>query len=246
MEPAAYVEHAAYERTHWWFAGRRAVVRSLLEPVARDGFARALAVGCGYGAELDFLGTFAPAVGTEIESAPLRSAHAGGSRRVAKARAEDLPFAGESFGLVAMLDVLEHVAAADRALAEARRVLRPGGYLVLLVPALEWLWSDWDVRVHHRRRYTTRSLAGALQGANLRLCRLSYFNCALLPVVAAVRRLAPVRRLARPADGDEFALGSSPIANRVLGGVLRAEAWLVRRTSLPIGVSLVALARRDP
>ena len=246
MEPAAYAEHAAYERTHWWFAGRRAVVRSLLEPVASDGLARALAVGCGYGAELDFLATLAPVVGTEIEAAPLRSAHAAGSRRVAKARAESLPFAGRAFGLVAMLDVLEHVAAAHEALAEARRVLKPGGYLVLLVPALEWLWSDWDVRVHHQRRYTARSLAGVLTSAGFRVCRMTYFNCALLPLVAAVRRLAPVRRLARPADGDEFALGSSPFANGVLTGLLRTEAWLIRRVRLPVGVSLAALARRDP
>ncbi len=246
MEPAAYAEHAAYERTHWWFTGRRAVVRSLLEPVARDGLTRALAVGCGYGAELDFLGTIAPAVGTEIEAAPLRSAYGAGARRVAKARAEALPFAGEAFGLVAMLDVLEHVEATDLALAEARRVLRPGGYLVLLVPALEWLWSDWDVRVHHQRRYTAGSLAGALTDAGFRVCRMTYFNCTLLPLVAAVRRLAPVRRLARPADGDEFALGSSPLANGVLAGVLRTEAWLVRHVRIPVGVSLAALARRDP
>jgi SAM-dependent methyltransferase len=245
MEPAAYAEHEAYERTHWWFVGRRAVARSLLDRLAPPDPGRVLAVGCGYGAELDFLGAYAPAVGTEIEAAPLRSAHAGGARRVAMARAEALPFAAGSFGLVAMLDVLEHVAAADEALAEVWRVLKPGGHLLLLVPALEWLWSGWDVRVHHLRRYTARSLAAALGRGGFRLRRMTYFNTILLPAVAAVRRLAPVRRVARPTDGDEFALGSSPLANGILTRVLEAEAWVVRRASLPVGVSLAALARRD-
>lgn len=249
MEPAAYAEHAAHERAHWWFVGRRAVVRSLLAPVAPAGFARALAVGCGWGAELEFLGAYAPVIGTEIEAAPLRAARAGGgeagARAVAMARAEALPFAAGSFGLVAMLDVLEHVPAADRALAEARRVLKPGGYLVLLVPALEWLWSAWDVRIHHQRRYSARALAAALDRAGFHVGRMTYFNTALLPVVAAVRRLAPVRWAARPPDGDEFALGSSPPVNRILTAVLEVEAWLVRRLRLPVGVSLAALARRD-
>ncbi len=245
MEPVAYAEHAAYERTHWWFVGRRAVARSLLHQLAPGDLGRVLAVGCGYGAEMDFLGAYAPAVGVEIEAAPLRSAYAGGVRRVAMARAEALPFATGSFGLVAMLDVLEHVAAADQALAEARRVLKPGGHLLLLVPALEWLWSAWDVRVHHQRRYTARSLTAALDGGGFRLRRLTYFNTVLLPAVAAVRLLGPVGRAARPADGDEFALGSSPLVNRFLTGVLQAEAWVARRAGLPVGVSLAALARRD-
>ncbi len=243
MEPAAYAEHAAYERTHWWFRGRRAVVRSLLARLA-PAPGRVLAVGCGYGAELDFLGAWAPAVGTEIEPAPLRSAYAAGTRRVAKAGAEALPFRPASFGLVAMLDVLEHVAAEAPALDEARRVLLPGGHLLLAVPALEWLWSDWDVRVHHQRRYTARSLGAALDRAGFEVVRMTYFNTTLLPVVAAVRRLAPVRRLVRPADGGEFARGSSPLANALLAGVLAAEARLLRHADLPVGVSLAALGRR--
>jgi len=246
VEPAAYAEHAAHERGHWWFMGRRAVVRSLLHPLALPAPRRILAVGCGYGAELDFFGGWGPAVGTEIEPGPLRSAHADGARRVAMARAEALPFAPGSFGLVAMLDVLEHIAAEGRALAEARHVLAPGGHLVLAVPALRWLWSDWDVRVHHQRRYAARSLAAALRGAGFRVVRLTYFNTLLLPVVAAVRRVGLVRRLVRPADGGEFRRGSSPLANRILAGVLGAEARLLRRADLPVGVSLAALARRDP
>lgn len=242
MEPSAYAEHAAYERTHWWFTGRRALVRSLLGPAPVAGAERVLAVGCGFGAELDFLAAYGRDVGTEIERAPARSAHAGGTRRVAMARAEALPFAPATFGLVAMLDVLEHVAPEAEALAEARRVLAPGGRLLLLVPALPWLWSDWDVRVHHRRRYSAGTLNAALQGAGFRVCRTTYFNCALLPVVAAVRRLSAIRRAIRPRNGDEFALGSSALANRLLGAVLGVEARLARRIRLPIGVSLAALA----
>ena len=246
MEPAAYAEHETYERTHWWFVGRRAVVRSLLIPAASPRPERVLSIGCGYGAELDFLDGYAPTVGTEIEPAPLRSARAAGKHQVAMARAEALPFAAESFDLVAMLDVLEHIAAADRALAEARRVLSPGGHLVLTVPALKWLWSAWDVRVHHQRRYTRRSLTAALDAAGFRLREMTYFNSLLLPVVAAVRLLSPARRVARPTDGNEFALGTSPWANRMLAGVLAAEAWFIRRANLPVGVSLAALARREP
>jgi SAM-dependent methyltransferase len=245
VDPAAYAEHGAYEGSHWWFVGRRAILASLLRPLATSARGRVLAVGCGFGSELGFLASQGRVVGTEIEWEPLRSARAG-AHQVAMARAEALPFAAECFDLIAMFDVLEHVAAADRALAEVRRVVRPGGHLVLTVPALQWLWSDWDIRVHHQRRYSARSLAAALAGAGFRLRRMTYFNFLLLPLVAVVRLFAPARRLARPADGNEFALGSSPWANRLLTGVLKAEARFVRRANLPVGVSLAALACREP
>ena len=245
MEPAAYAELEAYERWHWWFVGRRAVMRSLLNPLGARGRERVLAIGCGYGAEMDFLAAYGPTIGTELERAPLRSSHDGGKRSVAMATAEALPFTEQSFDLVCMLDVLEHVAGERQALAETYRVLRPGGHLLLTVPALPWLWSEWDVRVHHRRRYTRRSLVSVMDRAGFRLCRVTFFNSALLPVVAAVRLIKPLGRIVRAADGNEFALGSRPLVNRVLTGALKLEALWIGRASLPIGVSLAALARRE-
>jgi SAM-dependent methyltransferase len=245
VEPAAYAEHEAYERWHWWFAGRRAVMRSLLDPLDARGRWRVLAIGCGYGAEMDYLATYGRTIGTEVEGAPLRSSHSGGKRSVAMAMGEALPFTAQSFDLVGMLDVLEHIAGDCQALEEAHRVLNPGGYLLLTVPALPWLWSEWDVRAHHRRRYTRRSLTSVLDRAGFRLCRVTFFNSALLPVVAAVRLIKSLGWVVRPADGDEFALGSWPLVNRLLTHALKLEALWIRRASLPVGVSLAALARRE-
>jgi SAM-dependent methyltransferase len=246
VEPGAYAEHEAYERWHWWFAGRRAVMRSLLDVLDTRGWQRTLAVGCGYGAEMDFLSGYGPATGTELERSPARSSHAGGRRRVTMAAGEALPFDASSFDLVGMLDVLEHVAGEREALAEAHRVLKPGGHLLLTVPALPWLWSDWDRRVHHLRRYTHRSLSAAVATAGFRLRRMTFFNCALLPVVAAVRLVKPLGRMVLPSDGGEFASGSSPLVNWALTKVLELEALWIRGAGLPVGVSLAALARREP
>jgi SAM-dependent methyltransferase len=152
-----------------------------------------------------------------------------------------LPFADGAFDLVTALDVIEHIDDDVAALGELRRVLRPGGRLLVAVPAFTFLWGRQDEVSHHRRRYTRATLARALAQAGFAVVRESYFNTLLFPPIAAVR--LGRRLLRRPGRRQsDFELGPARL-NGLLGAVFGAEAALVARTDLPFGVSLLALAR---
>jgi SAM-dependent methyltransferase len=140
--------------------------------------------------------------------------------------------------------VIEHVDDDAAALAEAARLVRPGGFVLATVPALPSLWGGQDDVSHHKRRYTARSLADAFERAGLPLAWSSYFNTALFPAIAAVRwsrRL--VGRGAQEAVSD-FESARPGALNELLERIFAAERHAVGRVRLPAGVSLIAVARR--
>jgi SAM-dependent methyltransferase len=232
----------AIESWHFWFAGRRALVARLLRRyAARDGLA--LDLGCGTGGALDALrAREGPVLGLDLRPEGLADTRA---RRpeawLLQADAVRLPLRDASVDVLTALDVLEHVD--DRAaLAEVRRVLRPGGVLLLTVPALPWLWSFRDRDAGHLRRYRRRELAARLHGAGLRVLWLNHYQALLLPLVALTRLLgrdSPAWR-----DRED---APRPLVNRVLSGLSRLEARLSPHVSWPAGSSLVAVcARTEP
>ena len=182
-----------------------------------------------------------------LEPEPTAAAHARRQcpqARVAVGRVpEDVP-SSATFDLVTAFDVIEHIDDDVAALRALRAATRPGGTVVVTVPALCVLWSEHDVVNRHRRRYTKRQLRSALAAADLGVEHLSYFNTLLFPAVLLVRlvgRLLPRRR--PPRSDLELEVPGSTI-NRVLTRVFGAEATVVATVGLPIGVSLVAVARR--
>lgn len=246
MERSTYEIEADVERHHWWFQGRRRILTRLLAsldpPLPRD--ARALDVGCGTGANGPVLLAHSRfAVGMDWSAIPLglEGTHQRGHTARIRGDATKLPFPDESFDLVVALDVLEHLDDDASAARELRRVLRPGGVVVIFVPALQWLWGLQDDVSHHRRRYHREQLRDVIAGAGLRVQRLTFFNSFLFPLVFAGRmlmRLRPPRTLK-----SENEIGGAA-TNAVLGAVFGAEAPLLDRVDLPIGVSLACLARR--
>jgi len=134
--------------------------------------------------------------------------------------------------------VLEHVADEAGALRACRRLLAPGGRLVVTVPAYAWLWSRHDELLGHRRRYTAGSLRAVVEAAGFAVDRVTYFNTLLAPPIMATRIVrAALRRsrhdLERPA----------PLVNRLLARAFGAEATLLRFASLPFGISILLIAR---
>jgi SAM-dependent methyltransferase len=246
VRAATYQIEAEVERRHWWFRGRRRILArflSHLEP-ALPANARVLDVGCGTGANGPVLaegGRFA--VGLDASPIPLGLAGTAERGHAARLRGDAgaLPFADASFDLVAALDVLEHLDDHVAAVRELRRVLLPGGALVIFVPALRLLWGVQDEVSHHRRRYGRAELRALLAGAELQIERLTFFNTLLFPPILAARL---AMRLRPPADlKSENELGG-PLANAVLERVFSLEAPLLARTDLPIGVSLACVARK--
>ncbi len=237
MRPEAYRIERQVTAEHWWFHGRRVILERLLDGLGLPPGARILDAGCGTGANTPVLSRYGAVIGVDLAPAALA-----GERDHApiRARFHHLPFSDRAFDLVAALDVLEHLDDDVAAAAELRRVLAPAGRAVIFVPALSLLWGLQDEISEHRRRYTARTLRRTLERAGFHLERLSYFNTALFPAVLA-GRLAMRTGLWRPDVTSENEL-TSPTINRVLGRLFAAEAPIVSRLDLPVGVSLLALA----
>jgi SAM-dependent methyltransferase len=241
MRPAAHEAEAELERHHWWFRGRRRLLGRLLERLDLPARARVLDVGCGTGANAGVLASGGRLVaGVDVAALPLALGRTDTHTARLRADGRALPFADQVFDLVCALDVLEHLDDDAAAVRELRRVLRPGGVLVVFVPALRLLWGMQDEVSQHRRRYGRAQLRALVSGAGLRIERLTFFNTLLLPPILAARvvmRVFPPRALRSEND-----LGG-PIASRVAGLIFSAESAFVCRADLPIGVSLACVAR---
>ena len=231
---------------HWWYRGRRRVIRAELDLLGLAGDQRLLDAGCGSGRTMVELARYGVVSGLELDPGAAEIARRRGVGEVQEGRLEALPWPEGAFALITCLDVVEHTAEDRVALAELRRVCEPGGRLLLTVPAYPALWSSHDLANHHYRRYSRAALRGALAGAGWVLERLSSFNSLLLAPAAAIR-LAERRRpvaatVANPSTNLD--LGSAWL-NTALEWPLAAEArWLRRGGTLPFGLSLIAVARR--
>lgn len=246
MERTEYETMAAVELRHWWYGGMRAVNAALLDSAYRGrSDLRILDAGCGTGGDALFLRRYGQVLGLDFAAEALRL----GAERLpgvlARGSVMGLPYADSSFDLVTSFDVLYHRGVPDEAvaLAEARRVLRPGGRLLIRLPAYEWLRSRHDRQVHTRRRYTAGEARGLLAAAGFAVERSSYALSLLFPLPAAARLL---ERLT-PDGGEESAMTiPSPPVNAALRWPMAVEAaWLSLGGSLPFGLSIVCLARSD-
>lgn len=247
MENREYSVMRAAEERHFWFRGSRRVIFDWIDRARADLGAdcRALDVGAGTGGVLAGLAQRAEAWGVEMHAEGARHV-AGRGLSVVRAQLPELPFRDGVFDLAVSLDVFEHIDDDVAAMAEVRRVLRPGGRLIATVPALRWLWSEHDEALHHHRRYHLADFRAALQQAGFTTVRLSYYNAALLPPIAAVRAVGNLRRRFSPAadaPSSDVSVPPWPI-NDALAAVFGAERHLLRRVPLPLGASLIADLRR--
>jgi len=227
---------------HWWYRGRRAIIAQELGrlPLAPD--AHVLDAGCGSGRTLLELSRFGAVSGIELHEDAAALARSRGDFDVRIGRLEELPWPEATFDLITCLDVIEHTANDVVALAELRRVSRPGARLLVTVPAYQALWSRHDVANHHYRRYSRRMLGRAATAAGWNVERMTSFNSLLL-APAAIVRLAQRGRSLEDGYKSDLHLGPAWL-NRGLEWPLLMEArWLSRGSRLPAGLSLLAVMR---
>jgi SAM-dependent methyltransferase len=243
VDPQLFTTFAAVERTHWWFTARRDILLSVTERNVAPG-AAILDVGCGTGYFIEAVRDRYEAWGIDPSPISVRMCRERGLDRVVQGTAYDLSSVGERrFDAIYFLDVIEHLDDDARALGEAIRVLRPGGLVVITVPAFMFLWSDHDVVNEHRRRYDRPRLASLLADVGLRIERLTYFNFYLFGL-AGVDRMA--NRLFQRRVSAELQV-PNPLVNRLMGKAFRAERHRVAdpsRRPFPFGLSLLAVARK--
>jgi ubiquinone/menaquinone biosynthesis C-methylase UbiE len=235
---------ARAERQHFWFRGFRRFMAPLLAEAVRGRSAPAiLDCGCGTGHNLVMLRQFGRAVGIDLTWTGLAYAHTRGERAVAQASAARLPFPDSRFDVVTSFDVIYALDDETETLAlrEMWRVLRPGGFLVLNVAAMDLLKGNHSVLAQEVRRYSRATLGERLTRAGFAVRRMSYTNAAILPLVAAVRLFQ--RASGHEESQQEISIPPAPV-NAALTAALAVEAALIRVVDMPFGSSLMALARR--
>lgn len=241
MDAAYYDTYARVEDEHWWFAARRRILARVLDGLKLPPDARLLEAGCGTGGNLALLARYGRLDAGEIDARARAYATARGITAVRPLTLpHDVPFEDEAYDVVALLDVLEHVEDDAAALARLFRLLKPGGHLVLTVPAFAFLWSAHDVVNHHFRRYRIGPLVARLRTAGFTVNHATYFNTLLFPAVAMTRLARPLRGFSVRATET---IPAAPV-NRLLEATFAAERFVAPRLRLPFGVSLLAVARR--
>ena len=254
FDPSFYSSLFAIEEKHFWFRARNRVIATVVSQLAsrlESGY-RVLEVGCGTGGVLNVLES---ACGRgRVTAMDLFPEALGYARRRARCPLVQgdihrAPFR-VAFDIVGAFDVIEHLSDDARPLSFMRGLLRPGGALVVTVPADPSLWSYFDDASGHFRRYTRAGLVRALEGAGFRVEYATPYMATIFPLVWLGRRLTALspRKREQAAHVHELAeaeLRVTPVVNEVLASVLLREARFVeRRRTLPFGTSLLAVARR--
>ena len=199
MNPAEYARLERIDQRHWFYRGKRAIVRYWLKQYIQIGVDDIFVdAGVGTGIWMESMAAQCRVIGLDDHRESLllarpRSQQAAG---LIQCRMDRLPLRNGCARIITALDVLEHVANDGVGLRELLRILHPQGILVLTVPAHPWLWSDWDLVLHHHRRYACNNLRDLIYDAGGKLIMLRSFNTLGLPALAltrAFRRIFPIR-----------------------------------------------------
>lgn len=241
MDRIVYDRMAAHDSHHWWYRARRDILADYIAREAKlPANARILEIGCGTGHNLPMLSRFGEVDAIEIDDAARTIASERLGKPVGSAPLPALTGVERgAYDMVAVLDVVEHIdddVAALKAMAEC---LKPGGCILIAVPAHQWMWSAHDVVNHHKRRYSKATLDDAIRKAGLRHNGLSWFNSLLFPAAVAAR-------LAGKLTGKDDSDDSPPpkLLNTLFERVFRVERHLVGRMPLTPGLSILTLARK--
>lgn len=251
MEPDEYARMFALEESHWWYRALRRYIHQALTrtgaltrppaPVSPAG----LDAGCGTGMLLASWGESVHGLGLDFNAAAIAGARRRGLRRLMRASVEAIPLRSEGLDLIVSADVLYHRGVRDdvAALREFQRCLRPGGVLVLNLPAFGWLRSRHDAAIHTARRYTAGEVRAKLRRAGFSPLRVRYWNWLLFPPIALVRLARRRSRSGSQAPASDLA-PVAPGLNALLNALLALEARLAFLPA-PAGLSILAVARKE-
>lgn len=245
MDASEYNKMYHLEEANWWYAGRRDLVLNVAGRINKsisEKPLRILDAGCGTGMNLKCIQDMGEAYGLDISKNALRLSKSRGLSSLICGSADRLPFKSNLFDLILALDVIEHIEEDLLAIEELNRVLKPGGHLIITVPAFQFLWSEHDQAVHHRRRYAKSSIIRMLQSGGFENEKATYWNFFLFMPVAAMRIIKKFRRSNEKKQTD---LAELPFClNGLLKILLRIENRILGEFDLPVGVSVMCVCRK--
>jgi len=240
MEPYLYDDLYALEETHWWHRNKRRLITSLLARFAPKKKIRIIDIGCGTGKNVETFARFGQSWGLDASKRAITFCRKRELTRIKQGTAENSGLPSGSFDVVTLLDVLEHTD--DRkTIREMHRILAPCGLIVITVPAYRWMWSTWDVVLHHRRRYEKNDLERLMRESGFQIKKCSFvYSFLLLPVL--IVRFVKTQVLRAP-YGSDFRL-SNPFLNWLMYGICGIESWCVVHGYVPFGTSIVCVGQK--
>ena len=244
MDLNAYFEMAETETRHWWYAGRRAVLASLISQFNLPAETKILDVGTGTGGNLHMLSAFGNVSALEMNTTARSIAveKTGGQFDIRAGYCpRDIPFSDKKFDLICLIDVLEHIQEDVATLIVMRRLLTEKGKIIVTVPAYRWLWSVHDEILQHKRRYSAKLLRMKASAAGFQIEKMSYFNTLLFPFEVTVRI---TDRLLGRSSASGTSIPPSHV-NMLFRQVFSAERFLLRKLNFPFGLSLLAILYTD-
>ena len=243
MQESVYEVDAQLEQDHWWYVGRRKLFARVIDDLGVDPGAPTLDVGTSAGTNLRMLrdAGFSDVTGLDFSEEAARWCAEKGLGNVRQGDITAMPFGDEAFSLVLATDIIEHVDDDARALAEIRRVLRPGSPVLITVPAFPSLWGFQDEVSHHKRRYRLAPLLERIRAAGLVPEQQFHFNYLLFGPIWAARQ---VLKLWRPPALKSESTVNTPLVNRLLGAVFDFDINTAPHLTPPFGVSILVVARR--
>ena len=241
MEDQLYQSFFDVEMRHWWFVARRGIILDSIESTLHlNPRSKILDVGCGVGGMLVSLSERYEAYGTDTSALAIEFCRKRGLKNAFECDLKGFPLANIEFDLIMLLDVIEHVDDDQALLREAFQRLKKGGFVLVTVPAYQFLWTRHDDVNHHKRRYTGSRLRGVLSESGFQVDRLSYFNTLLFPLAFVTRLL---HKVLRSNTQSELSIPPFPL-NDVLRSIFSLERPLLRRFSFWFGLSILAIARK--
>ncbi len=245
MEPSEYDRMYQAETRHWWYLGMASITRAIIKQhISPTQGLTILDAGCGTGAAMStFLGEFGKVTGFDISPLALGFCRVRSLTPLVQASVMKIPFPAGSFDLVTSFDVLYERAVSNdaTALAELFRILRPGGFLLLRLPAYNWLRGQHDHAIHTARRYTASQVAQLLKATGFCLTHITYANTFLFPLALAKRLLE--RAWPPHPDSSDLSIQTGAF-DSLFRHILSSEAPLAARTGLPFGLSVIALGQK--
>ena len=243
MEDRAF--HLLYEieNKHWWLCARQVIVEKILKSYLSTTMRpRILDVGCGMGINYKLLSQFGNVTGVEPSREAVRLCRKRGFLNVIEGDIAQCPpvLLQHQHDHAVLLDVLEHIENDDDALECLGRIIKPGGYLFITVPAFKWLWSPFDEFSHHWRRYSADGLRKKVESHNFEIKTLTYFNTFLFPLIFLVRKIESIFHI----YSSEKDLQLPPkVFNTILYTIFRSEKYFFPRLRFPFGVSIFCVAK---
>lgn len=241
MQSYLYQDLYNLENKHWWHISKRRVVKEMVKKYHDVKKPKILDIGCGTGKNIEDLQNIGTIYGLDNSPQALKYCKMRGLKNLTRGSAERTNLNSDYFDIITLLDVLEHTDD-QKVLKEMRRILKVNGIIIITVPAFWWLWSKWDEVLHHKRRYTKENLQDLLIKNNFYPIKITYLYAFLVIPAFIIRKIK--EGFLKSTYPSDFKL-SNHLLNFLLGKLSQLEFFFAQKVSLPIGTSILAVARKN-